>query len=274
MLVAGITAAVTLQSNAACSARPCPDVGAARILFIWSAFLEWPSASARGASPVICFQRGAAAARAFFIQHYAAVWIAFSARRLVRIAARRQQSSSVDVAGFSAWDVLASVPIVMASALAIIAILSRQHRPAGPAPHTRRSGGRLSGVWWRYFRVVADGPSDGGSARGGRIGDALALRPALSKQRSSCTRRQQLPAAGGSASISPPYHGSWPPGRAIFSAVRGRVGRLRKGPGNVNILCSFCSAAFGSAIADVTSLGPLEIKAIDTRAIRPVQPRP
>lgn len=52
----------------------------------------------------------------------------------------------------------------------------------------------------------------------------------------------------------------------IFSAAEVVVGRLRGGLGHVNILASFVFGGIsGSAIADVTSLGPLEIKAMTNR---------
>ncbi len=57
----------------------------------------------------------------------------------------------------------------------------------------------------------------------------------------------------------------------IFSAAEAVVGRLRGGLGQVNILASFVFGGIsGSAIADVASLGPLEIKAMTQRGY----PRP
>ncbi len=57
----------------------------------------------------------------------------------------------------------------------------------------------------------------------------------------------------------------------IFSAAEAIVGRLRGGLGQVNILASFVFGGIsGSAIADVTSLGPLEIRAMTRRGY----PRP
>jgi len=52
----------------------------------------------------------------------------------------------------------------------------------------------------------------------------------------------------------------------IFSAAEAVVGRLRGGLGHVNVLASFIFGGIsGSAVADVASLGPLEIKAMTER---------
>ena len=57
----------------------------------------------------------------------------------------------------------------------------------------------------------------------------------------------------------------------IFAAAEVVVGRFRGGLGHVNIVASFVFGGIsGSAIADVTSLGPLEIKAMTARGY----PRP
>lgn len=52
----------------------------------------------------------------------------------------------------------------------------------------------------------------------------------------------------------------------LFAAADAVVGRLRGGLGHVNILASFVFGGIsGSAVADVASLGPLEIKAMTSR---------
>jgi len=126
--VAGITAAVTLQVISRLLGASLPwTEELARILFIWTAFLGMAVGFRRVEHPRVMLLPNAApaAARAFFSQLYAAVGIAFFCIvgwfGLLLVRQQFVFGETSPVLGIGMY--LASVPIVMASALAIIAHL-------------------------------------------------------------------------------------------------------------------------------------------------------